>query len=72
LPLLPTKEDAVQIKLRTEGREDQRADVADDNWVHGAIEAAWAWCNYTGAGKVTAVDLDGARIATVALTIHDE
>ena len=62
----------MKITLRTEDREDQTATVDDANWVRAAIDAAWAWCNYTGSTKVTAIDPDGARIATVGLTIHDE
>ena len=63
----------MKITLRAAGRPDQTAEVVDDDrWVRAAIDAAWAWCNYTGAEAVTAHEANGTRIATVALTIHDD
>lgn len=56
------------------------ATVDDENWVQASIDAAWAYLNRTGASEITARSNDKpasengsyVRIATVALTIHDD
>lgn len=69
----------MKILLAAPSREPQKAEVPDQddvrpdhNWVTASIDAAWAWCRFTGAETVTATEEDGTRIATVSLVIHDE
>jgi hypothetical protein len=69
----------MKILLCAPPREPMKAEVPDKtdlrpghNYVTASIEAAWAWCRFTGSGPVTATEEDGTRIATVSLEIHDE
>lgn len=70
-----------QIVLENRGRQLAVTEVADDDWVSDAIDAGWQWLRMYQEHSVTVRDADGLepkhrlqgpRIATITLELHDE